>query len=199
VDRSKQEGTGASILSNSKFVEELAEVVSKKLRQSEPKQNLPITAFWRNYERSTPTVVSEIPQDTTPPLNFGVEVKETVLNDTYDEQALLKKIPKIFHKKATVLLKAFDERPNELTWDSTGNIYIDEKVIPNANIFILFPLLFKKTASKKHIGLDDFVAKLHAMKLSSLIKLKLKLPAEMKHLNTITPNSSNQNWWFLGE
>ena len=140
--------------------------------------------------------------NTTPPVHFGVVLKETDLSDRFDEDALLRKIPKSHHKNAALLLKAFDERPNELTWDSSGNIYIDEKVIPNASIFDLFPLLFKKKASKKHNGLLDFLAKIKSMNLISLIQLQVpsKLPSlPSTDLISPTPSSSSQNWWFLGE
>jgi len=134
--------------------------------------------------------------NTTPPVHFGVVLKETDLSDRFDEDALLRKIPKSHHKNAALLLKAFDERPNELTWDSTGNIYIDEKVIPEANIFELFPQLFKKKIGKRAHGMADFVAKINSMKLGSLIRLKLNLPSPKQ---SISVENDSQNWWFLGE
>jgi len=181
-------------------VQELADVVSKRLHeQHKSKQHLqPITSFWKNYERSTPTVVCNETENTTPPLNFGVTLTETDLNDSFDEQALLKRIPKAHQKNAGSLLKSFDERPNEITWDSSGHIYLDEKVLPNANIFQLFPLLFKKKVVKKPNGLLDLVKKIESMNLSHLISLQLhtnqhNLPKKLG------VSAQPSKWWFLGE
>lgn len=180
------------------FVEQVAGLVTKKLQ--EPNPTGVITSFWRNYERATPTVVTEKVENTTPPNHFSTPIFETDLNDSFDESALLKKVPKSHHTKAKTLLKHFDERPNELTWDSSGNIYIDEKVIPNANIFALFPLLFRRKVSKKHTGIDDFLTKIQSMGLSSLIKLQSKISTMPAVNSIINPDYiKNEKWWFLGE
>ena len=105
---------------------------------------------------------------------FNAPIFENDLNDSYDEHALLKKVPKRFKKNAAKLLKTFDEQPNEITWDSSGNIYIDEQVIPNADIFDIFPALFKKKPSKHAKGLPDLIQKLQSMGLSHLIMCETK-------------------------
>ena len=165
----------------------------------------PITHFWQNYERAEPTTVSLESPNTAPPNHFSVNVFETDMNDSFDEAALLRKVPKLFFKKAQRLLQAFDQRPNELTWDASGNIYIDEKVIPNANIRMLFPLLFskKQTKTKIPVGMADFVQKLLSMDLGSLIS---KACVDNYKLYNVTKTDSSKptsetktNWWYLGE
>ena len=159
-----------------------------------------INPRWRNYERIEPTVVTVDASNTTPPPHFSTPIVETDMNDSFDEQALLKKVPKPFKKNATLLLKEFDQRPNELTWDSNGNIYIDEKSLPNASIFVLFPRLFSKRETKKIEGMADFVEKLTSMGLNHLIRIdssrSVKSETKVKSSNSL---SEDQNWWYLGE
>ena len=59
---------------------------------------------------------------TSPPVKFDSQIYRNNLNDTYDQRRLLKKVPKKFCVNAEHLLKAFEDRPNELTWDSSGTI-----------------------------------------------------------------------------
>ena len=92
-------------------------------------------------------------------------------------------------------MKEFDQRPNEITWDSAGHIYIDEKVLPTANIFELFPRLFSKRLSKKSEGMPDFLEKISAMGLQHLIRAESKLKSEAPKVNSTV----SQNWWYIGE
>ena len=57
---------------------------------------------------------------------------------------------------------------NELTWSSTGIIYVDETSIPNSNIFELFPYLFRAKRPKGLIGFEDFCDKIVEMGLVRL-------------------------------
>jgi hypothetical protein len=195
-----QLGTGASLLENSDFVGRIADLVSKRI--SQPAATFkPVNNNWRFYEKSEPTVTSEVrPGNTTPPINYSNVIRQNDLNDSFDENALLKKVPKPYKKKASLLLRIFDERPNELTWDSAGNIYADEQAIPNANIFELFPYLFRKRAPKTLTGLPDLIEKLQGMGLGHLINCPSVQP---KKVSKTTPQpipqpSTSGDWWFLG-
>ena len=163
---SLQEGAGSHLAENSSLVHTLAEAV---LKQIESRANTAITPRWRNYERAEPTEAVEILTNTLPPQSFSNPIVATDMNDSFDEQALLKKVPKPFKKNAASLLKEFDQRPNELTWDANGNVYIDEQVVPNCTIYVPFPSLFHKKVSKKVSGMPDFLAKIQSMGLSHLI------------------------------
>ena len=154
----------------------LAKIDSQKL-QTNPR--------WRYYERSPPTVVSVESSDTQAPVHFTTAIIGTDMNDQFDEQALLKKVPKPFKKNAALLLKEFDQRPNEITWDSAGHIYIVE----------LFPRLFSKRLSKKSEGMPDFLEKISAMGLQHLIRAESKLKSEAPKVNSTV----SQNWWYIGE
>ena len=140
--------------------------------------------------------------DTTPPVTFANPIFETDMNDSFDEEALLKKIPKPFRQNAISLLKTFDERPNEITWDSSGHIYLDEKVLPNATIFILLPALFRKKLNTKLSGMPDFISKLNSMGLSHLIRSGKNSPIKSPQVldsKASSSSTSSTNWWFIGE
>ena len=186
-----QDGKG---LQAPNLVDQIADAVIKKIDAHKLQTN----PRWRYYERSPPTVVSVESSDTQPPVHFSTTVTETDMNDVFDEQSLLKKVPKPFKKNASLLLKEFDQRPNELTWDSAGHIYIDEKVLPNANIFDLFTRLFSKRVSKKGEGMQDFLEKIAAMGLQHLIRAEIKLKSNVSTIIDPTPTSS-EKWWYIGE
>ena len=151
---------------------------------------------WKFYERAQPTVVStDVLPNTTPPTHFSTPLFQNDLNDSFDEHSLLKRVPKPFKKNAVLLLKAFDERPNELTWDAAGNIYVNEQVIPNANIFVLFPYLFRKKSRKDLSGFSDLTNKIHDMGLSHLTNSKKpKVTSQASSGGA----ESHLNWWYLG-
>ena len=173
----------------------LAEIVSKRIASKVSPKFAAINPNWKNYERSQPTVVSteEIP-NSTPPNQFSAPIFMNDLNDTFDEHALLKKVPKAYKKKASHLLKVFDERANDLTWDAAGNVYIDEQIIPNANFHKLFPALFRKRISKNLTGMADLLKKLHSMGLSEFLGHQ----SESQGFGTES-TESGQNWWYIGE
>ena len=82
-----------------------------------------------------------------------------------------------------------------MTYDSSGKIYIDTIAIPNSDIFVYFPYLFKAKRRKDLNGFDDFVQKIHNMGLSNLIFQK-----QINYqLDNLAPKASatEENWWFL--
>ena len=187
-------------MENPTLINELALRVVKHLSNQQsgsgaPTSFPPLIPNWKYYERAQPTVVAtEIP-NTTPPTHFSNPLFQNDLNDSFDEKGLLKKVPKLFKKKASLLVKAFDERANEITWDAAGNIYLDEEVLPNANIFQLFPYLFRKKHPKNLPGIADFVQKLNAMGLSHLINSNVQ---KLKVTSEATSGEGESNWWYLG-
>jgi hypothetical protein len=107
-------------------------------------------------------------------------------------------VPIRFRKQAEILLHEFDNRGNELTWNSDGVIFIDQVSIPESDIFILFPYLFKNKHPQTLKGFEDFYNKIESMGLEHLITTKPKQKAK-SNLSSLSNNSSNssQNWWFL--
>ena len=198
----KSASTSVDLLENPTLINELAVRVAKHLSNKQSGTGSatsfpPLIPNWKYYERAQPSVVTTDIPNTTPPSHFSNPLFQNDMNDAFDENALLKKVPKLFKKKASLLLKAFDERANEITWDASGNIYLDEQVLPNANIFQLFPYLFRKKSPKHLQGISDLVQKLNTMGLSHLINCnveKFKVPSKPSS----GEGESTMNWWYLG-
>ena len=202
IDTKNPSTSSSDLLENPALINELALRVAKHMTNKQSGAGSPISfpsviPNWKYYERVQPTVVTTAVPNTTPPTHFSNPLFENDLNDSFDENALLKRVPKLFKKKASLLLKAFDERANEITWDAAGNIYIDEQVLPNANIYQLFPYLFRKKSPKNLQGLSDLVQKLNTMGLSHLFNCKVeKLKVASQVLSG--EGESETNWWYLG-
>lgn len=141
------------------------------------------------------------------PLLYDIGVKKDDLNQTFDENQLLALIPKKFQKNAKILLKEFDERGQELTWNSSGTVFVNQVSLPGSNIFVLFPLLFKKNHYENYSGFKDFVQKIHDMGLSDLIVSKSLLQSFEPNQITGGANSitsereepKNVPWWYIGD
>ena len=93
-------------------------------------------------------------------------------------------------------MEQFNSRGNELTWNSDGVIFIDQVSIPNSDIFLLFPYLFKAKHPKNLNGLQDFVQKIKEMGLDHLITVGIK--KSTKNQDSPTKTGESVNWWFLG-
>ena len=72
-----------------------------------------------------------------PPVEFNNSVKKNDDNDKFDERRLLALVPKGQKKKAKYLLNQFNERGDELTWNSDGVIFVNQISVPGSNIFEL--------------------------------------------------------------
>ena len=103
-----QVGAGTSLLGNSDFVSKNADLVSKRIAQPIPSTSAfrPTNPNWKFYEKSEPPVTSEAEvAKTTPPINYSNIIRQNDLNDVFDENALLKKVPKPFKNKLCYCLK----------------------------------------------------------------------------------------------
>lgn len=144
-----------------------------------------------NYETSEPTVLSQvIPQNTTPPISFGVKYTQNEPNDKYDANRLIQLVPKPSRPKALNLIDIFEKQPNDITFDTKGTIFIDNEPLPNANMRLVFPALFKKR-SKDVEGLNEVLSKLDQMELLHLVNRKRSPPPK------VTTNLQALNWWYL--
>lgn len=142
-----------------------------------------------------------------PPSLFDVKLFKNDLNTAFDEQKLLALIQKSHVKNAKILLKEFDKRTNELTWNSSGVLFINQTSIPQSNIYLLFPLLFKKKANSLP-GFKELLEKIYDMGLDDLIVTtapkKHYEPNEIttfgqgNHLSAVEPEKSAP-WWYIGD
>jgi hypothetical protein len=115
-------------------------------------------------------------------------------NDVFDEKRLLNGVPLKSKNDAKILINNFDQRGNELTWNSNGVVFIDQVAIPKSNIYEIFPLLYRSRKNFKAIpGLLETVNKIELMGLSSYIKIKSIQPKPEPQ-----PSVKSTNWWYIG-
>lgn len=198
----KQEGFGL----NPDFISRITAIVTEQLSKQQEGfnkvQSRPIVSKTQNYEYSSTPLVSTnvVPSKTTPPVVFDTQIFENIQDDPFDQNRLLKRVPVKLQANAKNLLKALDERPDELTWDSTGNIFINQNAIPSADMFNIFPRLFKKQHPKRMKGFQDVVQKLKSMGLAHLIQTpstpKIKQEGEG---NTKSEKIGDIQWWYIGD
>ena len=71
------------------------------------------------------------------------EIQATLAPPT--EEAILESVPKIYSKRARMLLRHWRTFDSErLKWNSTGNVIIDGKFVPQSNITELLNHVVKK-------------------------------------------------------
>lgn len=188
-------GCGPSQASTSdledRLVSRITNLVATKL---EEKYHTTATPFWKAFETSQPATTSEVVSEATaPPNQYGNEIVQNDMNDRFDCKLLLQLVPKPSKQKASELLNVFESRPNDITFDTKGVLYINSEAIPNSNMSSIFPALFKKR-TKDINGLSEIITKLEQMDMVHLINkhnLKLKLKVDKPRL------SQNANWWLL--
>lgn len=130
------------------------------------------TSIWQP-SNVLPPVVDTKDNVKAPDLIYSSKILKDDLNDEFDEAQMLQLIPPKHRKNAQFLLDQFDKRGSELTWNSSGILYIDQDPIPNTNFFLLFPLLFKLNKIKL-AGLNELVEKIKEMGLGDHIYRKIK-------------------------
>ena len=177
----------------SKVARAAATIVTENL-QNPLKNARPVNTTWTNFNLSAPSTSIINSPNSTPPLHYGIKKIENDDNDTFDQKRLLKTVPARYKGHAAALLKQFSERGTELNWNSDGVIFVDQTSIPQSDIFILFPYLFKHKHPKNLTGLSDFIDKIDEMGLSHLIVKQTKANRSQPKLES---SSSSPNWWFL--
>lgn len=137
-------------------------------------------------------------QPTLPEIPAGYAVKKNQEHDKFDLKLLVRLVPRRQKKVAKELLLVFEEKPEEINFDSAGRIFIDETSIPLGNINVIFPLLFKKGNHSKVPGFLEVKKK--------VFELGIKLPFESKtdstNLSTSTKTESSDfddpHWYYIG-
>jgi hypothetical protein len=97
-----------------------------------------------------------------------------------------------------VLIKEFSNSPHSFNWNLDGVIFLDDVSIPNSDIYVFFPNLFKGRYQKHLIGFSDFVQKIHEMGLTNLIKQKNVKVKNTSAATSPSNSASAGNWWYLG-
>ena len=202
-----QSGSGIGI--DPLALEKIASLVALKLNKpstSSTELNFePVIPNFPLFDRPQPTLATGEDDPIEPPKLYDFTLTKTDLNDRADEKKVLHCVPKKHWPNAIRLLQAFEQYPNSLTYDCSGTIYVDQTAIPESNIYILMPHLFKKKASTLP-GFSDFVAKISDMGLQHLITYHpkaVKLVSTRKmagagEIPSFSANPNNDNWWYIG-
>lgn len=146
------------------------------------------------------------PTGRTPPLIVPVVNQKNDQNTTASEALLISKVAPSLQSKAKLLLKAFNENPQQLTWNDKGELFVNDESVPNANIFDLLPAVFKISVqkNKKLPGFIDFVNQIGNMGLAHLIHPKLLrgFKRQKKIIDQdelyVKVTAKDKKWYFLG-
>lgn len=181
------------------FISRVATLVANQLnktsQENDVRQEIALAQIPRPVELPGCIVV---PEKTAPPINYDVQAFQNDPNDGFDEKYLLRQVPKKSQAQAQNLLKVLNERANELTWSSSGSVFVDGTSIPNSDIFKIFPSLFKKQSPKRMKGFQEFVQKLRSMGLCHLIPIKETQAISTSQAHK-AKNESISQWWYIGE
>ena len=158
----------------------------------------PVNTTWSNFDLSPPSTSVINSANTVPPIHFTQTRIKNDDNDSFDETRLLKTIPPRHRYQAQILLQQFNQRGVELTWNSDGVIFIDQTSIPQSNIFVLFPYLFKMKHPKDLPGFDDFLQKIQEMGLGHLTVKKIRSKKSEMNMNVNLNPKQSDNWWYIG-
>lgn len=209
--------------------EELSkELENLKLQQSQQTGTGEYVIVPPNEDTIETPVLKKVSDTSKPLIHYSSPLKKNDENDEFDEAALLHLVPCEYKQNASTLLEKLKDRGAELTWNSSGTVYLDQISIPNTNFFLIFPHLFQKTFPKKAInGLVEVRKKLLSMGLSKYFILdhfKELIPTEdstpsLKALGSgaeevsdnnqkelaegfmdqTTLSEKSENWWFIGK
>lgn len=206
-----QSGFGNNITSD--FISQISKAVSdqlaneynlKQLQTLLTNSNSETKQTGTGFEDLLPNKIDHVDLDITPlPASENI-IEKSIPHDDFDTKKLINLVPLPFHKKAQLLLQKINEFPLDITYNTAGDLFINSQSIPNANIYEIFPNLYKKR-SKKHIpGFEEMVNKLAELNLGYLftkgILKTLKRPKHYKIDPCINENYKKvKYWWFIGD
>lgn len=107
-------------------------------------------------------------------------------------------MPENWKNNARKLLRVFDSHPEDITWNTDGTLFIDDVAIPNSDIKLIFPKLFKKSNEVKFDikGLEELVFKIHLMGYEHLILRKHMTIVNLEDLSS--DDSESSPWYYIG-
>jgi hypothetical protein len=138
-------------------------------------------------------------------LPTALTIVKSKLNSDSANKELLRNIPEGYLTRAEKLLNALKEHTNDLTWDSAGVVFIDQKSLPESDINFLFPRLFRKVSNPdKIIHLGEIATKIASLGLGSLINRNLTAGTNrskpMANHNDMKDKITKlKRWWYLGD
>lgn len=125
-------------------------------------------------------------------------------NNDIDENILIKKVPQRFHPRAKQLLAKLLSDPNEVSFDPSGTLIIDNESIPNSNLFVIFPKLYVGSVRQKIPGFQELLNKIAELDLAPLINKKITKGFSTSKVISNRPEllkkiKENKQWWLIGE
>jgi len=131
--------------------------------------------------------------------NYSVLLNKSDTNDAFDEKDLLSHIPEKRRPDAKTLLDFFNTYPEQVTWNHSGVLFIDQTAIPNSNIHEIFKILYGSQTSKTISnvnGLGELLEKIKQMRLTHLVPV----PKSKYLLKDISSDDSSDEmpWYYLG-
>lgn len=177
--------TSGAIVQSGAGAEDLLPNITTNLPNADPKKTEELFQFHRPVE----SVVIE---------------KSRQSDDTFDK-TLLESVPSALLPRAEKLLIELKPYLNEISWDREGVIYIDQKSLPNSNIKIVFPKLFRKVSDPgKVMYLNEVSSKIATLGLGSLINRRLTAGLNrskqlLNHNELRDKMAGLKNWWYIGD
>jgi hypothetical protein len=177
----------------------ISELIREELKKS-------VQSFEQKGSGATdlaPIVLTPIENPDHQPPSAEVSSQKSIQNSEIDRQLLLKKLRPKSALKATRLLEGLNEDPNSVTWNSDGIIFINGDSIPDSNIFLLIPEIYKTNPKRNLPGFFELVSEIGNLGLGHLIGDGI-----LKGLQRLAPIGNQRslyqevkgidNWWFIG-
>jgi len=152
----------------------------------------------------TTTAAAPSGATSNPPLVLHVTSSKNDQHSPAIENKLLATISPSFHHKAQTLLTALNENPQQLSWNSQGEVLINFQSVPGANFFQIFPSIFKPALKHRQLpGFIETVNEIATMGLGHLIHPRLlrgfRRLRKIENQETLYSEVSKDNkWYFLG-
>ena len=173
--------------------------------QSLPEEPLSKVQSGRGSSDLVPPLLGHVSVNETPPIVASDVVEKDDENSTAAEDYLLKTIPHRFHERTKQLINICNQSPQQLTWTSDGQIFINQQSVPLANIFKLLPAIFKpNSANRKLPGFDEFVTQIATMGfghlMSPVLTRGLRRKSKIENQNELYSEIKDldKNWYYLG-
>lgn len=201
-----QSGYGASAV-NDELIKHITNLVTQQIQSQF--QLLPTTTNTQEGAGSN-DLIKQFPEQIIEPESTAelkppsIVIHKSQQNDNFDNERLINLVPAMFRERAKKLIKELMPFSSDLTWNSSGTIFLDQNSLPSSNIFQIFPYLFKRVQNpQNHADLLELATKIASLGLGHLINKRLTLGLNRKktiddqdklHLQIKT----SKHWWYLG-
>jgi len=183
--------------------EDIKDLITKIVQEqikSELKKQVQVGGSFSDLAPGSPKEVENF--DEQPPSATNI-LKKPNEHNQFDDNFLIQKVSPKNRPKALKVLEAINARGNNITWNSSGNVIIDNQGIPNSNISQLLNEVFKGNPNKKMPGILEFVNELAALGEGHLLHKNLlrgtqrreEIEKQNEHYQYI---KSRDNWFYIG-